>query len=156
MCMECHRSFANHSALKTHQKRHQVDSKQFSCDQCGRTYILPSELRKHIKRVHEKTTSEPEIAASTSTEVSPSGPKRERRGRPPISAQSFVGTPSSAPIHPNAMLSPQMATLASKLEELGKKSLEEEDHEKKMDDDRGVRSDLSSEPLEDMPEWGDL
>jgi len=144
MCMECHRSFASHFALKTHQKRHQADSKQFSCDICSRSYILPSELRKHIKRVHEKNDQEPQ--RTSSTEVSPTGPIKERRGRPPISAQNFAGTPVNlAPIHPTAMLSPQMTEMVSDFKKL--KNVEEE----KMENE-----DMEREPIEDMPDWNEL
>lgn len=50
-----------------------------------------------------------------------------------------------APIHPTAMLSPQMTELVSDFKKL--KNVEEE----KMEDE-----DMEREPIEDMPDWNEL
>lgn len=56
-CDVCKKSFGGQEALATHKRRHDVDRRRFDCARCSKTYILPSELRKHMKRVHGVETN---------------------------------------------------------------------------------------------------
>ncbi|KAI1732627.1 zinc finger protein [Ditylenchus destructor] len=53
-CTVCNKSFSNEGTLRLHMRRHDEEKRTHKCPICpDRTFILASEMRKHIKRCHE-------------------------------------------------------------------------------------------------------
>ncbi|KAJ1361813.1 hypothetical protein KIN20_021161 [Parelaphostrongylus tenuis] len=52
VCEVCAKMFASHASLSTHKRRKHEDLNIHECSVCQKRYPLPSELRKHLKRVH--------------------------------------------------------------------------------------------------------
>jgi len=50
-CVHCHKMFSTASNLRQHQQIHKEDTqrKHYCCNQCGRNYLYPSSLSKHVK-----------------------------------------------------------------------------------------------------------
>lgn len=54
-CGTCHRTYSDKAGLKEHQLRHNPDSRRdYTCDQCGKEFILKREFEKHTLLVHSK------------------------------------------------------------------------------------------------------
>ncbi|CAJ0960633.1 unnamed protein product, partial [Mesorhabditis belari] len=57
-CLDCGRRVANRAALSLHRRRVHEIKKDHVCSYCYKRYPLASELRRHIKRVHEAPLEE--------------------------------------------------------------------------------------------------
>ncbi|VDM95816.1 unnamed protein product [Thelazia callipaeda] len=55
-CNICSKRFKTRILLLVHRKRHQ--GRKFVCELCDKTYPIPSELRKHIRRVHSDSSKD--------------------------------------------------------------------------------------------------
>lgn len=55
-CVDCGKRLTTRAALTQHRARaHAEDSRKHDCPHCQKSFFLPSELKKHIQRVHENT-----------------------------------------------------------------------------------------------------
>ncbi|EFO84419.1 hypothetical protein CRE_19903 [Caenorhabditis remanei] len=55
-CVECGKRLTTRAALTQHRARaHAADSRKQECSHCQKSFVLPSELKKHIQRVHLNT-----------------------------------------------------------------------------------------------------
>lgn len=55
------------AALRNHKRRHDDTIARFTCGLCDRSYLLMSELRKHMKRVHASNSTSTSRPSSCST-----------------------------------------------------------------------------------------
>ncbi|XP_070508399.1 zinc finger protein piragua-like [Chironomus tepperi] len=61
-CRECDRSFSSTRSYSEHMKiRHKSDNKIYICKFCDEKFIVPSYLKKHVKKVHNHTLMAHEI-----------------------------------------------------------------------------------------------
>uniref|UniRef100_A0A8R1DT40 C2H2-type domain-containing protein n=1 Tax=Caenorhabditis japonica TaxID=281687 RepID=A0A8R1DT40_CAEJA len=55
-CPDCGKRLTTRAALTTHRARAHLTTNRHQCHICQKSYPVPSELRKHVQRVHEKAS----------------------------------------------------------------------------------------------------
>lgn len=60
-CVDCGKRLTTRAALTTHRARAHSAQAGSECPHCPKTFIVPSELRKHIQRVHNKDEGSSQI-----------------------------------------------------------------------------------------------
>lgn len=96
-CELCEHFFYSAGAMRIHKLRnHWQGSKKHRCDQCGETFLLPIELRKHIQKKHFGTTGR-----SVETESSKLEP-----GEVPASRSQYLRPIYSSPAMSQAVILP--------------------------------------------------
>ncbi|XP_014285778.1 transcription factor IIIA [Halyomorpha halys] len=96
ICVYCKKGYRNKHFLETHIIRHmnktlrvQSELKKFSCDLCQATLLGKASLRRHIRKIHEKT--EIKNAEQSSSSNKPRAPRKDK-GIPKKSFASVLST----------------------------------------------------------------
>ncbi|KAF1767720.1 hypothetical protein GCK72_007679 [Caenorhabditis remanei] len=123
-CNVCHKSFAFHSFLKSHEVVH-TGERPFECDVCGSTYRFISSLNKHLRK-HEKNSKKSKSTRNTRKNL---GRKSRKSAKAVKNKNRTASTPKTKIKQPK---------------EAPKRYRQEEDDLEAMDDD-SHRSDQQQE-----------